>query len=160
MVNWAKKITKAVGEDIAIDEQVEAGVFVQPAGSARSIMSMQLGGVIGQVIADKLGSAAGGGEYEFVTDQGIAARIPTDEALVFGLTSRRLLVWGHSRMSGKPKGFKAEVPLSRVAGIEAEKQKLAHKMVILFNDGSGTLVEAPNLGKPEGFLATFHRLRG
>jgi hypothetical protein len=102
----------------------------------------------------------GTSEHGFVADQGFAAQIPSNQALVLGLTFRRLLVWGHSRMSGKPKGLKTEVPLSRVAVIEAEKQKLAHIMAIIFDDGSGTVVEAPKLGKPEVFLATFHRLKG
>lgn len=158
MVDWAKKIRKAVGGDIEADEQVEAGVFVQPAGTTRGMMGSQLGGVVGAVIADKLGGAKDE-PVELSRETGVAADIP-DKRLVLGLTSRRLLVWGHSTMSGKPKGLEAAIPLDRVLAVEAEKGKLAHRLVVAFDDGSGIQVEAPKVGKPDDFVAAFARLTG
>jgi hypothetical protein len=158
VVDWAKKIRKAVGDDLDADEQVEAGLFVQPAGTTSGMMGSQLGGLVGAVIADELGSARGDG-IELSRDTGLAADVPS-ERLVLGLSGRRMLIWGHSTMSGKPKGLKTAIPLNRVQGIAMEKGKLTHRVVFAFDDGSGFAVEAPKVGKPDDFLAAFDRLTG
>ena len=158
MVDWAKKICKAVGDDLDADEQVEAGLFVQPAGTTSGMMGSQIGGLVGAVLVDKLGGSRGDG-VELSRDTGLAGEIPS-ERLVLGLSGRRMLVWGHSTMSGKPKGLKATMPLDRVQGMAMEKGKLAHRVVIAFDDGSGFVVEAPKVGKPDDFLGAFERLTG
>jgi len=50
MVDWKKKIIKTVGDDLQADEQLEAGVFVQPAGALGRSLGSQLGG-IGALVA-------------------------------------------------------------------------------------------------------------
>jgi hypothetical protein len=155
VVDWAKKIQKSVGGDLQADEQVEAGLFVQPTGTTSGMM---IGGLVGAVAANKVGNKKGE-TAELSRDTGLAAEIP-NERLVLGLTGRRLLVWGHAAMSGKPKGMKSAVPLERVVRIQAETGKLTHRMVIGFDDGSGLVVEAPKMGKPDEFVAAFGRLTG
>ncbi len=159
MVDWAKKIARSVGQDIQADEQVEAGLFVQPSGLTAGMMGSQLGGLVGALMVDKLGGEKLDAEH-IVTDEGIAATIPKRQPLVLGLTGRRLLVWGHGKMSGKPKGLLVEMPLDQVAGIQMEKQKLTHATAVVFGDGTGVFFEAPRIGKPDDFLETFNRLKG
>lgn len=158
MVDWVKKIRKSVGADIAADEQVEAGMFVQPAGTTNGMMSRQLGGIVGAAIANTLSSVKGESQ-ELSRDTGLAADVEA-QPLVLGLTSRRLLMWSHSTMSGKPKELKTAIPLDRVAAVEMEKNKMSTAVVIAFDDGSGLTVEAPKMQKPDEFLQAFRRLTG
>ena len=159
VVDWAKKITKVVGGDIQADEQVEAGVFVQPSGMTAGMMGQQLGGIVGSLVANKM-SGNKQDARELVTDEGIAATFPKGKPLVLGITGRRFLAWGHSKLSGKPKGLQTEMPLGRVAAIEMKPGKLAHSMVLVFDDGTGVFFEAAKVGKPDHFKETFERLRG
>ena len=85
----------------------------------------------------------------------------TSKPVVVGLTARRMLLWSHSQMSGKPKELIAEIPLERVASFSVEKKKATFDTTITFTDGSGILLEAPKIAnKPERFAASFSRLTG
>lgn len=155
-IDWVKKISKACASDIQADEQVEAGVYVQPAGAMGRALGSQLGGIAGLVAVTR-GQEKKRDDMEIRTDIGIGAQVG-DKPHVIGMTSRRFLVWGHSKMSGKPKGLVLEVPLDALESLRHEQGKLATKMVLEFNDGSAAIVEAAKLGKPELFIETFERL--
>jgi hypothetical protein len=158
VVDWKKKITRSVGSDLQPDEQLEAGVFVQPAGAMGRSLGSQLGGIAGLVAVtrnqEKKRDAA-----EIKTDNGIGAQLG-DKRHVIGLTSKRFLIWGHSTMSGKPKGLDLAVPLDDLVSISHEKGKLLTKMVFEFSDGSGAIVDASNIGNPDDFIAAYQRMAG
>ncbi|MCP3999045.1 MAG: hypothetical protein GY722_28880 [bacterium] len=156
MVDWAKKITKACSGDIQADEQIEAGVFVQPSGAMGKSLGSQLGGIAGLVAVSR-SQEKKRDAMDIKTDEGIGLVLGSGRRVV-GLTSRRMLIWGHSQLSGKPKGLEAALPLDDLLSISHEKGKLATKMVFEFSDGSGAVVEAAKLGNPDGFIETYERL--
>ena len=156
MVDWKKKITKSVGGDLQADEQLEAGTFVQPSGAMGRSLGSQLGGIAGLVAVTR-NQEKKRDAMEIKTDTGIGAQLG-DKRHVVGLTSKRFLIWGHSSLSGKPKGLDLAVPLDDLVSISHEKGKIVTKMVFEFSDGSGAIVEASNIGKPEDFIEAYQRL--
>lgn len=156
MVDWAKKINKACSGDIEADEQIEAGVFVQPAGAMGKSLGSQLGGIAGLVAVTR-SQEKKRDAMDIRTDTGTGAKLG-DGRHVIGMTSRRFLIWGHSQLSGKPKGLDLAIPLEDLVSLSHEKGKIATKMVFEFSDGSGAIVEASNIGKPEAFIAAYQRL--
>ena len=147
MVDWAKKITKACSGDIQADEQIEAGVFVQPAGA----MGRGLGS---QVTRDQEKKRDA---MDIKTDEGVGLVLGSGRRVI-GLTSRRFLIWGHSQLTGKPKGLETAIPLDDLVSISHAKGKLTTKMVFEFSDGSGAIVEAAKIGNPDSFIEAYERL--
>ena len=159
MADWTKKIMKSVGGDLAADEQLEDGVFLNPAGTTSGMIGRQAGGLIGAAVASKMQKNKAEAST-LATDTGIAAEWP-EKPVVVGLTGRRLLLWSHSQMSGKPKELIGEIDLDRVAGIDVEKKKATFDTTIRFTDGSGIQLEAPKIAnKPERFAQSFSRVTG
>ncbi len=156
MVDWAKKITKSCAGDIAADEQIEAGTFVQPAGAMGRQLGSQLGGIAGLVAVTR-NQEKKRDAMEIKTDEGLGMQLGSGRRVI-GLTSRRFLMWGHSQLSGKPKGLEAEIPLDDLVSISHDKGKLVTKMVFEFADGSGAIMDAANIGKPETFIEAYERL--
>jgi len=159
MADWTKKIMKAVGGDLAADEQLEDGMFVNPAGTTAGMLGVQAGGVIGAAIATKaqMGKDA---TSTIVSNAGRATGWPA-KPVVVGLTSRRMILWSHGQMSGKPKEFIGDIPLSEIAGIDVDKHRATFSVTVRFTDGGGVELEAPKIAnKPERFAATFTRLTG
>ncbi len=70
MVDWKKKIEKSVGGDLQADEQLEAGLFVQPAGAIGRSLGVQLGG-IGGLVAVTRSQEKKRDAMDIVTDSGI-----------------------------------------------------------------------------------------
>ncbi len=158
MVDWKKKIVKSVGGDLQADEQLEAGLFVQPAGAIGRSLGVQLGG-IGGLVAVTRSQEKKRDAMDIVTDSGIGVQLG-DKRHVVGLTSKRVLIWGHSSLSGKPKGLDLAIPVDDLVSISHEKGKIVTKMVFEFSDGSGALMEASNIGNPDDFIAAYQRLSG
>lgn len=156
MVDWAKKINKSCSGDIQADEQLEAGTFVQPAGAMGKALGSQLGGIAGLVAVtrnqEKKRDAS-----EIKTDEGLGKQLGSGRRVI-GLTSRRFLMWGHSSLSGKPKGLEAAIPIDDLVSVSHEKGKVLTKMVFEFADGSGAIMDASNIGKPETFIEAYERL--
>lgn len=147
MANWAKKINKAVKSDLEAGEEVRDGVFVQPLGSTSDIVAKEVAGMLGRALVK-------GPNGEDASEFGHASALP-DDRLVLGLTDRRLVVWGHSQLSGRPKGFKMALPASDIVSVEVEKLKAVYSLVITFSDGSSKIYEAPRIANdPKGFAAT------
>jgi hypothetical protein len=158
MIDWKKKIEKACSGDFQPDEQLEAGVFVQPAGAMGRTLGMQLGGVAGLVAVTR-GQKKRQDTAEIRTDTGIGAQLG-GKRHVIGLTSKRFLIWGHSQLSGKPKDLELAIPLDDLVSISHDKGKLATKMVFEFSDGSGAIMEAAKLTNPDSFIEAYQRLAG
>ena len=155
MVDWVKKLNKARSEDFHVGERLLGATFVQPGGNFGAMMGSQLGGVVGTIAANKMAGA----DDSVDSSAGLAATIAGDNAVI-GVTNWRLLVWNHSRLSGKPKDLKAEIPLKKVAGVEAETGKLLTKIALQFEDGSAVAYEAPKIGKPESFVDALEQKTG
>lgn len=146
MAGWDKKIRKSVGGDLIADEELRAGVFVQPFGTTGNLMAKELGGLVGRALAGSKGR-------KDQSETGMASTLP-DGRLVLGLTDHRLVVWGHSSLTGKPKGFKTSFPVADLAAVEIEKLRTVCAFVLHFADGSSKLFEAPRMANdPEGFAA-------
>ncbi len=156
MVDWAKKITKTCAGDIEADEQIEAGTFVQPGGAMGRQLGSQLGGIAGFVAVTR-NQGKKRDAMEIKTDEGLGKQLGSGRRVI-GLTSRRFLMWGHSQLSGKPKGLEAAIPLDDLVSISHDKGKIVTKMVFEFADGSGAIMDAANLGKPERFIEAYERL--
>lgn len=150
MANWTKKLTKAAAADLEPGEEVRSALFLQPAGTTTRLVARGLAGVVGAAIASRSG---GGGGSDLVTDAGIAASLP-DQPVVVGLTGRRVLVFGHSSLSGKPKGLLLALGLDQLARVDTEPQKATWAVVLHFADGTASVREAPRLGNdPQEFAA-------
>lgn len=158
MVDWVKKVNKACAGDIDADEQIEAATFVQPAGAMGRQLGMQLGGIAGLISVTR-NQEKKRDAMEIRTDTGTGAQLGGGRRVI-GMTSRRFLIWGHSTMSGKPKGLEAAIPLDDVVSISHEKGKILTKMVFEFADGSGAVMDAANMGKPDAFIEAYQRLSG
>ncbi len=148
MASWTKKIGKAAQGELEPGERIIEGVFLQPAGTTGRSVARGVGGVVGQALASKVG---GGTATELVTDAGVAATMP-EAATVLGLTDRRLLVFGHSSLSGRPKGLKLTLPTADLVRVEVDKQKATYRFVMHFGDGTASIYEAPRTSNdPEAF---------
>lgn len=158
MVDFAKKITKSCGDDLEEGETVLAGTFVQPPGAIRRQVAFgAIGGVVGAVVGDKLAQKRAAETP--TADEGIVVDIPPGKA-VLGITDRRFLVFGHSTMSGKPKGLNASIPLDQVAAVTHESGKLTGKLLVTFADGTSIDFDVVKTAKPGPFVEAFHAATG
>ncbi len=151
MANWEKKIRSGGGDNLEAGEELVGGMLVNPYGLTSKMVGRQLGGVVGAVLTDRAGAKRGDG---LVSDEGIAAQFP-DDRIWLGLTTARLLVWGHGAVSGKPKGLKFTIDRNDLERVELEKLKTAHAVVLRFRDGTAKPYEAPKMfNDPEAFAAS------
>ncbi|MEQ8841207.1 MAG: hypothetical protein RIB98_09505 [Acidimicrobiales bacterium] len=158
MIDFGKKITKSCGDDLEPGETVLAGTFVQPAGAIRRQVAYgAIGGVIGAVVSQKAGEKRA--NETPTAEEGIVIDIPPGKA-VLGLTDRRLLVFGHSAMTGRPKGLNAAIPLDQVAGVTHESGKLTGKLLVSFADGTSIDFDVVKTAKPGPFVDAFHATTG
>jgi hypothetical protein len=154
-VDWAKKIEKSRGSDLYPGEHVEAGTYVQKRGALGKTIAWGAAGAVGAVVAGKLASK----QETVIAETGAAAQLPADAA-VLGLSAHRLMVFSHSKMSGKPKELVLAVPLADVAAITVEQKKLSYALELVFSDGSAAEYEAVKMAKPVEFVEAFTRLKG
>ncbi len=150
MVDWVKKVQKTCSGDIG-SENVTGALFVQPSGSMASAIGMGVGGVVGSIVAEAA-------HTDLSTSDGVAAQIPSKN-VVLALTPTRLLVFGHSQLSGKPKGLEATIPVARVKDMALEPGKVSSKLAVVFEDDSVKVFDAPKLGNPEAFVSAFQARR-
>ena len=79
---------------------------------------------------------------------------------MLGLSTQRLLVFGHSAMSGRPKGLNASIPLEQIQSIDVDQGKLAGKMLITFVDGTSVDFDVVKTAGPGPFADKFTELTG
>jgi hypothetical protein len=134
-----KKIEKAAHAELTAGEEFVSGVFLNPLGFTSKLMMKELGGVVGALLAGPGGDAGG-----LVSDTGTAARFP-DDRVWLGVTNKRVLLWSHGVVAGKPKKLLLELPRADLTEVQLDGQKMVHAVVLRFSDGTGRLYEAPRL---------------
>lgn len=150
MANWEKKIKSGGGKDLQPGENLIGGVMLNPHGATTQAVARGVGGLVGGAIANKMADKR---EDTPDDDHGIATQMP-DERIWLGLTSGRILIWGHSTMSGKPKGLKLTLSSGDLVQVDLEKSKATFTTTLRFADGSAKVYEAPKMmNDPEGFAA-------
>lgn len=159
MIDFAKKIRKSCAEHLEPGEEVLAGTFVQPPGAIRRQVAMgAVGGAIGAVVGEKM-AAKRQAEAGDRPTEGLVVDIPAGKA-VLGITDRRFLVFGHSALSGKPKGLNAAFGLEQIASLDLQQGKLAGKLLVTFVDGTTIDFDVVKTAKPEPFVEVFHQVTG
>ena len=158
MASYLKKLEKNCSQYLDADEQFEGALFARPAGTINKSIAFGAAGVAGAVVSERMGKKRREG-HEGATDDGAASGFPAGD-VALGLTGRRMLVFKHGQLSGKPKELLAEYPLDRVAGFSQEKRKLARSFHIHFADESLVDLDVVKMAKPDEFIAVFDRLMG
>ncbi|MEM1331991.1 MAG: hypothetical protein AAGG08_00910 [Actinomycetota bacterium] len=160
MIDFTKKIHKHCADDLEPGEQVLASTFGQPPGAIRRQVAFgAIGGAVGAVAAEVIANKRVTEADERAGDDGIALDIPAGKA-VLALSAQRLLVFGHSALSGRPKGLNASVPLDQVRSIALDQGKLAGSMVITFADGTAIDFDIVKTAGPGEFAAAFSEITG
>jgi hypothetical protein len=148
-----KKIKSGAKSDLRPNETVWAGIFLNPDGFTKKLVAKEVAGVVGAGIAARRGTTGTPDEPELVTDRGIAALFPETRIWV-AVTNQRTLVWGHSVLSGKPKGLLAELPATAIQLVDLEPRTATFRTTLRFSDGTAMRYEAPKLmNDPESFAA-------
>lgn len=159
MIDFAKKINKHCAQDLLPGEEVLAATFGQPPGAIRRQVAFgAIGGAVGAIAGEALASKRIK-DSDQKSGEGITLDIPAGKA-VLGLSAQRLLVFGHSALSGRPKGLNASIPLDQVKSIEVDQGKLAGKMLITFVDGSSVDFDIVETSGPGPFAEKFTELTG
>ncbi len=148
-----KKIKSGGKADLRPDETVWAGIFLNPDGFTKKLMAKEIAGVVGSAIADRRGPSDGHDASVLVTDRGIAALFPATRIWI-AVTNQRTLVWGHSTLSGKPKGLLAELPTTAIHMVDLEPRTATFGVTLIFSDGTGKRYEAPKLMNDAEAFAT------
>lgn len=158
MIDFTKKIHKHCAADLEPGEEVLASTFGQPPGAIRRQVAFgAIGGAVGAVAGEALANKRIKESEQ--SGEGITVDIPAGKA-VLGLSAQRLLVFGHSALSGRPKGLNASIPLDQVASIQVDQGKLAGKMVITFVDGSAVDFDIVKTSAPGPFAQKFTEITG
>lgn len=159
MIDFVKKINKHCADDLEPGEEVLASTFGQPPGAIRRQVAWgAIGGAVGALTGDALANQRIK-DSEQRTGEGITVEIPAGKA-VLGLSAQRLLVFGHSAMSGRPKGLNASIPLEQIQSIDVDQGKLAGKMLITFVDGTSVDFDVVKTAGPGPFADKFTELTG
>ncbi|MEZ5348612.1 MAG: hypothetical protein R2714_05385 [Microthrixaceae bacterium] len=159
MIDFVKKINKHCADDLEPGEEVLASTFGQPPGAIRRQVAWgAIGGAVGALTGDALANQRIK-DSDQRTGEGITVEIPAGKA-VLGLSSQRLLVFGHSAMSGRPKGLNASIPLEQIQSIDVDQGKLAGKMLITFIDGTSVDFDVVKTAGPGPFADKFTELTG
>ncbi len=159
MIDFVKKINKHCAGDLLPGEQVLASTFGQPPGAIRRQVAWgAVGGAVGAVAGEAMANKRIQDSPER-TGEGIHLDIPEGKA-VLGLTDQRLLVFGHSSLSGRPKGLNAAVPLDQIQSIAVDQGNLAGKMLITFVDGTSVDFDVVKTAGPRPFAEKFTEITG
>lgn len=139
MADWVKRIHRFRGEDLDPGEQVRAAVLLHPSGNSRRLSAGAVGGVLGVLIAARVGRA--GRERPVAPAGGVAATIP-DGPLVVGVTDTRILVFGQSATSGRPTVLRVVLARDAVASIDVGTG-VFRDVTFAFADGTSRRFETP-----------------
>ncbi len=89
-------------------------------------LGTQLGGVVGAVAsarADRKRAAETTDEQaDLLGDGGLAAQITVSPAVI-GISAQRVLVFGHSKLSGRPQDLDVAFPLQEIDAVTTEKKE-------------------------------------
>ena len=104
-----------------------------------------------EILGNEMGTSATGGTSGEGAEAGKA---------VLALSAQRLMVFGHSTLSGRPKGLNASIPLEQIQSIRVDQGKLAGKLVITFADGTSVDFDVVKTAGPVPFAQKFTELTG
>lgn len=157
-VDFTKKVRKAKSDALEPGEEFPAATFAQPAGSFGRQVGLGVAGIAGAAAANP---AARKREeaHRGATGGGLAAAIPS-ERVVPAITGRRLLVFGHGQMTGKPTDLRAEFPLGDVHEVNVELKKLNTHLTVRFSDNSLADLDVVKTAKPGPFADAFRTAKG
>jgi hypothetical protein len=155
--DFVKKVTKHRSADLHPGETVEGAVFAQPPGSVGRQVAFGVGGVAGGAIASKMAGKRAEG-HEGADESGMAESFPAGN-VVLAVTPNRFLVFGHSKMSGKPTELEAEYSLDQIHEIALDKRKMHFSMVLRFVDDSVVDLDVVKTAKPSDFVDVFTRMK-
>lgn len=159
MIDFVKKIHKHCASDLHPGEEILAATFGQPPGAIRRQVAFgAIGGAVGAIAGEAMANKRVK-ESQQQTGEGTTLQIPAGKA-VFGLSAHRLLVFGHSALSGRPKGLNASIPLDQIRSIDVDQGKLAGKMLISFADGTSIDFDVVKTAGPGPFADKFSELTG
>ena len=119
-MGYTGKLQKVAASVLEPGEDLLAGARAMTSGATASIIGGAAGAVAGggagMLIADKLtGDAAKEGRA-----RAERAGVGSAPQVALGLTSRRLLVWKRSGLSGKAKELIGTLPVEEIASVEGE----------------------------------------
>ena len=158
-IDFVKKIHKHCADDLQPGEQVLATTFGQPPGAIRRQVAWgAIGGAVGAIAGEALANKRIQ-DSDQTPGEGMTVDIPAGKA-VLGLSAHRMLVFGHSALSGRPKGLNASIPLEQIQSISVEQGKLAGKMLITFADGTSVDFDVVKTSGPGPFAEKFTELTG
>lgn len=124
----ASKVAELAKGELAPDEAVLMAVRVLLKGTVGATAAGAIGGVAGVLVSAKI-TESGGKEAEMVG-------FPTDPQQALGLTHQSLVVVSRSQLSGKPKAFRALIPLEAITDIAFERGKMGDGLTFTMQDGS------------------------
>lgn len=112
---------------LAPGERVLVAVRVNRQGAVVAIAAGATGGAVGAVVASKV--------LESGAEEGGNSGFPSDAQMAFGLTDRSLVITGRSGLSGKPKHFRAAIPLEEIAGVTHEPGRMGDVLTLQTRSG-------------------------
>ena len=111
-------------------------------GVVKGVAVAGAGGAAGGAIGGAMSSGHGSGES-------IAAGVPQDRIFWIGVSERRLLYFGVSAFSSKPKKFVGQTPLELIASVEVKGQMATRRLTLNFVDGSSASVDLYRTSSPD-----------
>jgi hypothetical protein len=149
------KITKTLeklADGLVDGETVISGLRVNLKGTALGVGFAAMGGV--------LPALAGGKAMKPGQDQAEASGIPFSQQMALGLTTRRIIIWSRSALSGKPKEIIGEIGLTEVSDATFAKGKLGDLISLIFAGGKKLELESVKVDKGEEFVAALKKSLG
>jgi hypothetical protein len=139
MADWAKRARRALNGQLAPGETVVSAALLQPDNTMMATVARGTGGAIGSALHRRRHTAP---TDDLADDSGLAATLGT--TVFYGvLTEHRFLVMDQAGLSGRPKGMRAVLRRSDIAGFDVVEESLADRVLITFTDGTGRRLEAP-----------------
>ncbi len=123
----ARHVEQIAASHLGDAGEVRIAVRVNLQGLVGATAGWAIGGAVGMAAGSKLTSSA-----EDVADAGF----PTDAQQAIGLTDDAVVVVSRSPLSGKPKAFRASIPLGAVAGAHLEKGGMGDKLRLELSSGA------------------------
>ncbi|WP_446666124.1 hypothetical protein [Flexivirga sp. B27] len=107
---------------------------------AKSAAAAGIAGAVGGTIDGMTGGKRSGG---------IASDVPQERIFWIGATNQRLLYFGVSAFSSKPKRFVGETSLQLVESVDVKKQMATRRLTFTFTDGSSASVDLYRASSPD-----------
>lgn len=148
---WKRKVQRALSDELRPGEDVLAAIFLQPVDRSAPAAGPRSDCVYGLAVAD---GGAGVKTMAPVRD-GLAAMLP-NAPTVLALTTQRVLVMGHSSLSGRPKEIVSTLAPNDLVGVDVDEGCASSLVIIRFSDGTGRMYDTPQV--TDGVLEFANRI--